>query len=221
MSNHCVEQGGVILPPKSKFRKQDVMNLEEWDSSTYDLILMDPPWSNKHVKRVKMTGAGYMMMDNDDLEKMPVIKLLNDDGLLFVWCTNKLKHRAAVTAWFTSWGLSMVGTWYWVKVTKHGEMVTQFTQDKQPYEVVIIAQKCGPENGVLKDVKDGLVIFSVPSGIHSHKPPLTDLINTVTGGQMDRSWDMLDKLEMFGRNLLPGWATVGNHPCLLNTEIQT
>ena len=132
-SNHCVEQGGAIVPPKSKFRKQDVMILEEWDSSTYDLILMDPPWSNKHVKRVKMTGAGYKMMDNDDLEKMPVTKLLNDDGLLFVWCTNKVKHRAAVTAWFTSWGLSMVGTWYWVKVTKHGEMVTQFTQDKQPY----------------------------------------------------------------------------------------
>ena len=82
MSNHCVEQGGVILPPKSKFRKQDVMNLEEWDSSTYDLILMDPPWSNKHVKRAQMTGAGYMMMENDDLEKMPVTKLLNDDGLL-------------------------------------------------------------------------------------------------------------------------------------------
>ena len=78
-------------------------------------------------------------------------------------------------------------------------MVTQFTQDKQPYEVVIIGQKLGPEKSMMKYVKDGLVIFSLPSGIHSHKPPLTDLINTVVGGQLDRSWDRLDKLEIFGR----------------------
>ena len=214
----CVERGGVVLPPKSEFRKLDVANLDELGSS-YDLILMDPPWSNKHVKRAKKTNVGYKMMDNDDLSQMPVSKLLADDGLLFVWCTNKVKHRAAVRAWFSSWGVSMVGTWYWVKVTKHGEMVTQFTQDKQPYEVVIIGQKLGPENSIEKDVKDGLVIFSVPSGIHSHKPPLTDLMNTVVGGQMDRSWDRLDKLEIFGRYLLPGWVTVGHQPCLLNSLI--
>merc|ERR1719341_1792608 len=150
----------------------------------------------------KKTNIGYMMMDNDDLAEMPVRKLLNDDGLLFVWCTNKVKHRAAVTAWLSSWGVSMVGTWYWVKVTKHGEMVTQFSQNKQPYEVVIIGQKLGSRNSVLKDIKDGLVIFSVPSGIHSHKPPLTELIQTVVGGQMDRSWDRLNKLDIFGRYLL-------------------
>ena len=65
--------------------------------------------------------------------------------------------------------------------------------------MVIIGQKLSPENSVMIDAKDGLVIFSVPSGIHSHKPPLTDLINTVVGGQLDRSWDRLDKLEIFGR----------------------
>ena len=218
-SNQCVEQGGVVLPPKSEFRKLDVANLDELGGSTYDLILMDPPWSNKHVKRAMKTNVGYQMMDNDDLAQMPVRKLLKGAGLLFVWCTNKVKHRAAVRAWFGSWGVTMVGTWYWVKVTKHGEMVTQFTQDKQPYEVVIIGQKLGPEKSMMKYVKDGLVIFSVPSGIHSHKPPLTDLINTVVGGQLDRSWDRLDKLEIFGRYLLPGWVTVGNQPCLLNSLI--
>ena len=67
-SDHCVEHGGVVLPPKSEFRKLDVANLDELGSS-YDLILMDPPWSNKHVKRAKKTNIGYQMMDNDAYEK--------------------------------------------------------------------------------------------------------------------------------------------------------
>ena len=81
-------------------------NLDELGGSTYDLILMEPPWSNKHVKRAKKTNVGYQMMDNDDLAQMPVRKLLKDAGLLFVWCTNKVKHRAAVRAWFGSWGVT-------------------------------------------------------------------------------------------------------------------
>eukprot|EP00092_Neocalanus_flemingeri_P018705 GFUD01020260.1.p1 GENE.GFUD01020260.1~~GFUD01020260.1.p1 ORF type:complete len:363 (+),score=128.56 GFUD01020260.1:166-1254(+) len=218
----CVEQDGLLFPPQSEFRKLDVNNLAVLGNSAYDLILMDPPWSNKHVKRVKRTGGGYEMMDNRDLEEMPVDRLLQDGGLVFVWCTNKVTHRAAVTAWFVRWGVTMVGTWYWVKVTQHGEMVSQFSQDKQPYEVVIIGEKCRPGIGNvgLKDVRDGLVIFSVPSGIHSHKPPLSHLMQAVVGDQMDRSWHMLDKLEMFGRYLLPGWLTVGNQPCLLNSSVK-
>ena len=85
--------------------------------------------------------------------------------------------------------------------------------------MVIIGQKLSPENSVMIDAKDGLVIFSVPSGIHSQKPPMTDLRNAVVGRQMYRSWERLDKLEIFGRYLLPGWVTVGNQPCLLNSLI--
>jgi len=221
LSNHCILQDGVILPPKSEFRKLNVESLDQLvGEKSYDLILMDPPWSNKHIKRVKRKSMGYEMMDNDDLGKMPIDKLFNDDGLLFVWCTNKMKHRSAVSSWFSSWGVTMVATWYWVKVTQYGEMVTEVTQDKQPYEVVIIGQRTAGHS-VLKDLQDGLVIYSVPSGIHSHKPPLTELIKTVLGEQVERSWDMLDKLEIFGRYLLPGWVTVGQQPCLLNSTIKS
>lgn len=220
LSSKCVEKDGVIMPPKSAFVKLDVENLNAvLNEASFDLIVMDPPWSNKHVKRVKKTGRGYEMMDNADLEKMPVDKLLNDDGLVFVWCTNKCKHRNAVSSWFSVWGVRKVATWYWVKVTKYGEMVTEFTPDKQPYEVILIGQRSG-SGSALKDLKDGMVIFSVPSGIHSHKPPLTCLIETVLRDQVLQSWDMLGKLEIFGRYLLPGWLTVGNQPALLNIRIK-
>jgi len=215
-SNVCVNQGGVWLPPRSGFRTMDVQHIEQLTSS-YDVILMDPPWGNKHVKRVKRAGMGYDMMNNRDLEMMPVGKLLSVDGLVFVWCTNKMQHRSAVVDCFNRWGVTMVGTWYWVKVTKYGELVTQFSQDKQPYEVVLVGQKSSG-NGFKKMI-DGLVFFSVPSGVHSHKPPLSDVIQAVVDNQMDKPWEMLDKLEVFGRYLLPGWLTVGNQPTMFNSSL--
>ena len=63
---------------------------------------------------------------------------------------------------------------------------------------------------------DGLVICSVPSAVHSHKPPLDSLLQKMFSPQLDLDWAALSKLEIFGRNLQPGWTTVGNQPCLLN-----
>ena len=37
----------------------------------YSLILMDPPWENKHVKRVKGSGTDYKMMDNHFIQQIP------------------------------------------------------------------------------------------------------------------------------------------------------
>ena len=49
------------------------------------------------------------------------------------------------------------------------------------------------------------VIISVPSAIHSHKPPLIEVFKEL---------NMIDEnsecLEIFGRNLTPGWTTFGN-----------
>ena len=118
------------------------------------------------------------------------------------------------------WKVSFRATWYWVKLTKHGELVTEFSHAKQPYEVIFLGQKIQPECEKLMDFTDQLVIFSVPSGIHSHKPPLDKVLQTVLEKQLDRSWDSMSKLELFGRSLLPGWFTVGRQPCLLNYLIE-
>ena len=36
------------------------------------MVVMDPPWENKHVKRVK----GYSMMSNEDIKALPIPKLV-------------------------------------------------------------------------------------------------------------------------------------------------
>ena len=58
-----VEQSEFVIPPKSRYV---VDNLKDFESKIFDkkfdLILMDPPWENKHVKRVNRrdTNSGTL-----------------------------------------------------------------------------------------------------------------------------------------------------------------
>ena len=106
----------------------------------------------------------------------------------------------------------MAASWYWVKVTVYGELICDFSEAKQPYEVCFIGAR---NPAMMADIPDDLMMISVPSGIHSHKPPLNDLLKSVLKTRFP-DWDKLQKLEIFGRNLQPGWRTIGNQPCLMN-----
>ena len=100
-------------------------------------------------------------------------------------------------------------------MTKYGEAVCDFSEaGKQPYEVILIGRKMMDKSGttnsenIIEDLipKDS-VIISTPSAIHSHKPPLSDIINTFV---LRENGESKKKLEIFGRYLLSGWTTVGD-----------
>ena len=66
----------------------------------------------------------------------------------------------------------MEATCFWLKLTKHGQLVAEFSSSKQPYEVLMVGRrKEGKDvNGRSKAaeirIPDGLVLLSVPSAIH-------------------------------------------------------
>lgn len=70
--------------------------------------------------------------------------------------------------------LFILGLFPVLKVTKKGVPVCDFSDppNKQPYERIIFAS-CLGRNKYLKMPEDKKIIISVPSAIHSHKPPLT------------------------------------------------
>ena len=213
--SEAVEKDGIQYPPHSSFINMDISDLDKLDSEEkYDIIVLDPPWTNKHVKRIKNNATGYSMVENEILEDIELRNKMTEDGLVVVWVTSKERHRESVRRMFRRWGVTMVASWYWVKVTVYGELICDFSENKQPYEVCFI----GTSNPATKvDIPDNLIIISVPSGIHSHKPPLNDFLQLLfeTNDKV-QAWDKLKKLEIFGRNLQPGWKTVGNQPCLMN-----
>ena len=101
------------------------------------------------------------------------------------------------------------------QITKSGEPVTKLdtSSPKQPFELIFFAatESCSANwLRVLKtdEQKQQRVIVSVPSAVHSHKPPLDKLLTEM--GVLNENSKCL---EIFGRYLIPNWTTFGNQ-CL-------
>ncbi|KAL7296430.1 hypothetical protein TKK_0010438 [Trichogramma kaykai] len=193
-----------IFPKQCQFYSLDVRQLQSMIdlSNQYDFILLDPPWWNKSIRRkkVKLEESSYDMMYNKDVADIPVGKLLKPTGIVAVWCTNAPSHiESILKEMFTAWGVEFKAKWYWLKITQNGQPVCNFNSfhGKQPYEQLIIGSKLSNVN-----IPDGKIIVSVPSAIHSHKPPLTEIFEEYLP-------DDPNCLEIFARYLLPKCTSVG------------
>lgn len=141
------------------------------------------------------------MMYNEELVKIPTWKLLCSNGIVAIWCTNAPSHLNSIfNEMFPSWGVTYKAKWYWVKVTQMGNTICNFTSTpgKQPYELIILG--CASDINV--NIPDGKLIISVPSAVHSHKPPLIEVIKEYLPSEPKC-------LEIFARYLLPGWTSWG------------
>ncbi|KAK9881897.1 hypothetical protein WA026_018093 [Henosepilachna vigintioctopunctata] len=194
-----------LFPENCRFYCKDVLEITEnlYDEK-FDLILLDPPWWNKYIRRKrKKTSHAYNMMYNSDLKEVQIENLLGENGLVAVWCTNSAQHITALKEdIFPKWGIRFTSKWYWLKVTQKGVPVCNFSNPpgKQPYEQIIFG--CHP-NRKLACPSNGKMILSVPSALHSHKPPLTELLKIYLPVQPKC-------LEIFARYLLPNWTSYGN-----------
>ena len=76
------------------------------------------------------------------IKSLPVPQLLAPGALVGVWVTNKQKyHKFTKSELFPHWSLELVAEWYWVKVTRRGELVTDLdSPHKKPYEPLLIGQ---------------------------------------------------------------------------------
>lgn len=116
-----IQQGNYIFPEKCKFYCSNVSDImTHLGDEKFDVILLDPPWWNKYIRRKKMkSNNSYCMMFNDDLKSIPIETLIKDDGIVVMWCTNSVSHFNCVKEEiFDKWGVKYLGKWYWIKVLK-------------------------------------------------------------------------------------------------------
>lgn len=208
-----------LIPPKSSFylgQMKDCMKSLINSNEKFDAIVVDPPWTNRYIKR----QDSYRCMENHELfsELSPLSAVMKENCFVFVWITNKEKHKRFVTEeLFKMWNVDFVTEWYWLKVTRYGQPVASLrTANKKPYEKLIIGRSrlCSSSNSLGKTIfPSELVLISVPCGIHSHKPPLVDLINSVILPNQETHY-----LELFARNLLPNCTSCGNQVLLLQHD---
>ncbi|XP_028729918.1 N(6)-adenine-specific methyltransferase METTL4 [Peromyscus leucopus] len=199
-----------LLPPRSSFLLSDISCMQPLLNcgKTFDVIVIDPPWENKSVKR----SNRYSCLSPQQIKQMPVPKLAAADCLVVTWVTNRQKHLCFVKEeLYPLWSVEVVAEWYWVKITRSGEFVFPLdSPHKKPYECLVLgrvrekaALAFRNTDTEVPPVPDQKLIVSVPCILHSHKPPLAEVLKDYIkpGGQC---------LELFARNLQPGWMSWGN-----------
>ncbi|NXG90463.1 METL4 protein, partial [Stercorarius parasiticus] len=198
-----------LVPPKSSFLLSDISCLQPLLNykKKYDVIVIDPPWENKSVKR----SNRYNHLSSWQIKQIPVPALAAPDCLVVMWVTNRQKHlRFVKDELYPHWAVKTLAEWHWVKITRAGEFVLPLDSlHKKPYEVLVLGRVQGDVKEALRKPEDVLpipehkLIVSIPCSLHSHKPPLTAVLAEFIKPDVEC-------LELFARNLQPGWTSWGN-----------
>ncbi|NXA09738.1 METL4 protein, partial [Sapayoa aenigma] len=198
-----------LVPPKSSFLLSDISCLQPLLNykKKYGVIVIDPPWENKSVKR----SNRYSHLSSGQIKQIPVPAVAAPDCLVVTWVTNRQKHlRFVKEELYPHWSVTTLAEWHWVKITRAGEFVLPLDSlHKKPYEVLVLGRVQGDVKEALRTCEGVLpipehkLIVSVPCRLHSHKPPLTAVLAEFIKPDVEC-------LELFARNLQPGWTSWGN-----------
>ncbi|KAM4704986.1 N(6)-adenine-specific methyltransferase METTL4 [Rhinophrynus dorsalis] len=198
-----------VIPPNSSFLLSDITCMEPLlQYKRFNIIVIDPPWENKSVKRSKR----YCYLSPMEIKQLPIPALAAPDCLVVTWVTNRQKHRRFVMEeLYPHWSIKTLAEWHWVKITRSGEFVFPLdSPHKKPYEILILGRAQNEDNYVPRDsgivlppVPEHKLIVSVPCSLHSHKPLLSEVLKEYVKSDGEC-------LELFARNLQSGWTSWGN-----------
>lgn len=203
--------GTVILPPRSSFLWTDICTVGQCGHDSiltccmdcirsplrFDMILMDPPWANRSVRR----SRSYLTekQNSDPFQSaLNLVRIhLQLDGKVAVWITNKAAVRQRAVSAMRELQLHLLEQWIWVKTTTSGQPLAPLDAVwRKTYEILLIFVRRPQQSSPLSRY-----LFGVPD-MHSRKPNLKTLFEMI--------FQCESVLELFARNLTAGWCSIGN-----------
>jgi N6-adenosine-specific RNA methylase IME4 len=201
-----VEQGRNEKRERNRdLARQAPAMLQAVGSQVYRTIVLDPPWDwgdegdNDQLGRARPT---YATMSIDEIATLPVSDVAADDAHIYLWITNRSVPKGF--ALLDGWGFRYVTMLTWVKPSFG--MGNYF---RGSTEHVLFGVR-----GSLPLLRNDCATHFLADrpGKHSSKPPeFYAMVETSSPGP----W-----LEMFARQLRPGWAAWGAEidECLKKTQ---
>ncbi len=169
-----------IEPPKGKYR----------------IIYADPPWQYADKRDSGDGGAEdhYTTMSIDELCKLPIKSIADDNAILFMWATSPLLQESFKV--LEAWGFKYKTSFVWDKV-KH--CMGHYNSVRHELLLVCTRGSCLPDNKKLYDS----VLSIERSGKHSEKPEEFRHI-------IDDLYTYGNRIELFSRKTVDGWEVWGN-----------
>jgi N6-adenosine-specific RNA methylase IME4 len=176
-------------------------------SKKYQIIYADPPWFYSDNKK---HGASkhYSMMKTEQIMKLPIDALADENCCLFLWVTMPLLQDGLNV--MKAWGFHYTTCAFtWVKLNPDDKpFIGMGNYTRQNSELCLLGLK-GKMEVQSHDVSS--VIQSI-RGKHSQKP-------AETRDRIVRLFGNLSRVELFARQAPDGWDTWGNElDTLLNME---
>lgn len=172
----------------------------------YKIIYADPPWAyNESGSGNRTVKSKYPTMQIDDICKLPVKDIAEDNSILFLWCTfPRLPEGLKL---IQEWGFKYKGLAFnWVKKNKksYSNFWGMGYYTRQNPEILLVGVR-----GKIKKGIDSTTEHCVYDGIieeHSKKP---DYIRNKIPLLVENG-DMCNKIELFARQRTEGWDIWGN-----------
>ena len=167
----------------------------------FSLILADPPWSFRDRCNAGKRGVvhKYPVLTIEQLKALPVADVADDDCLLAMWWvpTQPMEALALVEAWGFKF-MTMKG-FTWHKRTKNFKShIGMGTLTRANTEDCLFAKRGRPKriDAAVRQFMDEL------KGEHSRKP-------RETRWRLERLLGDVPRLELFARERVPGWTSLG------------
>lgn len=196
-----------LIPAKCKFFNKKIEDLNSLiqPSEKFDYIVIDPPWKNRYIKRLKKKNRiqSYNMMSDECIMNIPIENYTQENSIVVIWCTNSSTHQNAIEQKFLSkWKLKIIAKWKWIKLDMNGDLFGSLDGSKKPYEMIYI---CSHETNNLCEslIPKNLILFSHSSSIHSHKPRLEGFFSHILPSHDPKC------LEIFARSLFSNFTSIG------------
>jgi N6-adenosine-specific RNA methylase IME4 len=166
----------------------------------YKIIYADPPWNYNDKLNIEGRGVEYhySTMKDNDIKKLPIYKLADDDCILFMWITMpKLQTGLDV---IHSWGFKYKTCGFcWIKTNPKANTVFKGLGHwvMGNAELCLLAVKGRPQR-INKNVSQ---VIMAHRGKHSVKPnEAREKIIQLMGD--------VPRIELFARQKIEGWDTV-------------